>query len=530
VDGRDPQFNVGQYLAIVRRRWAWLTVPPLLALIVSLLMTAQADRIFSATAEVRFRNAGEQGDDIPTEIEIITSSTIRDRVREELTERQLASLRGVRATKVADADIARINVRGTSRAAAALAANSYATNYIGYRQETDTRQLLDQAAELRRTIDEVGGELTGKREQLQVQESLDVEDRDLTLISSLEADIAALEEQQRDLGDQALEYELEAAVRASQVEVAEPANTPGAPVSPKPFRSALTAVIVGLLLGCSLLVIAEFVDDRILSAEDATRWAHDLPVIATLPTFGRGDEPGVIALRDPQHPVSEAYRVLRTSLQFLSLQHEVRRIIVTSPSAGEGKTTTVANLAVTAARADQRVLAVDADLRRSTLHTRFGLSDFTGLTSIVLGTAAPADAIQHVHGVPANALSVLPAGPLPPNPAEVTGSRRFAATLASLAATRDLVIIDSAPVLPVSDTMALAPNADGVLIVARARSTRGRALSSAITRLQTTGVHILGIVINGGKTGSGIYGYGYGYGAPESETSRWPRWLSSAAD
>ncbi len=218
-----------------------------------------------------------------------------------------------------------------------------------------------------------------------------------------------------------------------------------------------------------------------------------------------GSSHNLITLTDPRSPVSEAYRTLRTNLEFFSLDEPIRTLVVTSPGAEEGKSTVLANLAVTLAQGGKQVILVDCDLRRPTQHTLFGLGNATGLTTMMLDDAVQADPPLRETSV--DGLRVLTAGPTPPNPAELLGSRRMKEALAALLAQADVLLFDVPPVLAVTDALVLAVQTDGVLLVVRAGGTRREHVQQAKERLERVNARIVGAVLNNAPTDqmSGYY-------------------------
>jgi capsular exopolysaccharide synthesis family protein len=220
---------------------------------------------------------------------------------------------------------------------------------------------------------------------------------------------------------------------------------------------------------------------------------------------GAADGPGaalpdLVTVAAPRSAAAEAYRTLRTNLQFSSVERPVKRLLLTSSGPDEGKSTTVANLAVVMAQAELRVVAVDCDLRRPSLHEVFGLSNNEGLSSLFLtrpsvGGAAPA--IQPLLRQTAVAgLSVLTSGPLPPNPAELLGSARMDAILDALDQHADAVLLDSPPVVAVTDAAVLSAKVDGVLLVVGAGIVKRDLARKAKALLETVHANVLGIVVN----------------------------------
>ncbi len=211
----------------------------------------------------------------------------------------------------------------------------------------------------------------------------------------------------------------------------------------------------------------------------------------------------LIALRDPKSPAAEAYRTLRTNIQFSSLDKPLHTLLVTSTAPDEGKSTTLANLAVTMAQAEQRVILVDCDLRRPTLHTLFNLPNQVGLTSMILQEeTAPLPLLE--TSVPG--LSLLASGPLPPRPADLLGSRRMEALIARLREEADMVLFDTPPVIAVTDAAVLATRLDGVLLVLQAGKTRRDRAREARRLLEKVKANIVGVILNNARQEAG-YGY-----------------------
>jgi non-specific protein-tyrosine kinase len=216
-------------------------------------------------------------------------------------------------------------------------------------------------------------------------------------------------------------------------------------------------------------------------------------------------QPVVVSVTDPTSPAAESYRTLRTNIQFAGLDRSMRAIQVTSPSASEGKTTTLANLAVALAGAGLRVTLVCCDLRRPRLHQFFGLNNTVGFTSVLLGEKSISQALQPTAH---EGLTLLASGPPPPNPAELLSSNRTSEVLTALKLQSDMLLLDSPPVLPVTDAAVLSPNVDATLLVATAGKTSRKKFGRAVELLNQVGAPIIGVVLNG-VSGEGGYGYEY---------------------
>ncbi|MGQ9681006.1 MAG: CpsD/CapB family tyrosine-protein kinase [Anaerolineae bacterium] len=207
------------------------------------------------------------------------------------------------------------------------------------------------------------------------------------------------------------------------------------------------------------------------------------------------EQSALVTISDPDSPASEAYRALRTNLAFAGLDKPLRTLMVTSPGAEEGKSTVLANLGVSLAQGEQRVLIIDADLRQPSQHILFGLSNDEGLTSMLINADAAARPPVRETTVPG--LRVLTSGPLPPRPADLLGSKRMMDVLARLKEEADLLLFDSPPINAMADAAILATKVDGVLLVVRERRTRREAVMEARDRLNRVHAPLLGAVLNG---------------------------------
>ena len=213
----------------------------------------------------------------------------------------------------------------------------------------------------------------------------------------------------------------------------------------------------------------------------------------------------LVTVTESRSPISEAYRTLRTNLDFAGLDRALKTLVITSAGMSEGKSTTLANLAIVSAQAGRRVILVDADLRRPSLHQIFGLANDAGLTTMMMDDAALAS--PPLSQTKVEGLSVLTSGPLPPNPAEVMGSRRMEEIIAALAERADQVLFDTPPVVAVTDAAVLATKVDGVLLVVSAGHTRRDHARAAIQRLQQINARLVGAVLTNVQVDTGLKEY-----------------------
>jgi polysaccharide biosynthesis transport protein len=289
----------------------------------------------------------------------------------------------------------------------------------------------------------------------------------------------------------------------------DPAIANSNPIRPQPIRSAIISAMIGLMLAAGLIFLIEFLDDTIRDPQEITRtWG--VPVLGTITRFDTGKANyRLITQSHPRAPVSEAFRSLRTNLQFASVTKPLHTIIITSASPGEGKTTIAANLGTVLAQSNRSVVIVDADLRRPTIHKAFELPNRLGLTDIFIRSSEHLDGT--VKPTKVKDLSVITSGSLPPNPSELLGSKKMGEILGKLNAEFNTVILDTPPLLAVTDPLVLAPRSDGIVLIFKPTVTKRAALRHAIELVQRVNGNLLGIVVNDVKIDRTSYYYYRGY-------------------
>lgn len=295
-----------------------------------------------------------------------------------------------------------------------------------------------------------------------------------------------------------------APIRATIVDDAVETATP---ISPQPLRNLALAGVLGLLLGIGAAVARELLDTSLTSSDDIAD-VTDAPILGNIAS----DDAANLAPLDvlsTATPWAEAFRVLRTNMQYVEVDEEQKVIVMTSSLPGEGKTTTAINLALTTAMAGQRVVLVEADLRRPLIAQRLGLDGAVGTTNVLIGKLTLADALQEYQD---SGLHVLACGPIPPNPSELLQSHAMETLLTDLRGKFDVIIVDAPPLLPVTDAALIATQADGAIIVVRHGSTTRDQLQHSLERLEAVDAKALGVVINLAPSRKNRLGYGYGYG------------------
>lgn len=279
--------------------------------------------------------------------------------------------------------------------------------------------------------------------------------------------------------------------------IIEPAEAPLDAVAPNRFQNTFLGAVLGILLVGLIIFVAEYLYDGVRDPDDV-RETTGLSTIGTIARMkgdrGRSEMYRLAALLYPRSSVAEAYRTLRTNIEFSSVDSAITTLLVTSSVTGEGKTVTAANLAVVYAQAGRRVLLVDADMRKPGVHTMFDLPNDRGLTTLLRRESTSLDAVA--QQTEQENLRVLTSGPLPPNPSELIGSQRMRSVVELLVKSEKLVIFDSPPVQAVTDAAILGSFVDATLLVVDAQRSRRRVIRLARESLGKTGANVVGVVLN----------------------------------
>ena len=503
-----------EYLAVLWRRKLVAALALVLVFGTAIGLSARQTPIYESSARLIiepsqsiFQGGGSNYIDparIETEIQVIQSEPVAGKVRE-----RLGSAPGVSASVVGTTAVIDVAARHTAAPRAAVIANTYAEAYIDYRRERIVESLAAATKELQAKIDELDKQIAAA--DARAASLPPRADRAPNQIPEQET----LRNQRAAFKERLDEIDVESATPNGGALLATRASAATSPVLPQTTRNAALGLLVGAILGVALAFAAEQLDDSIKSRDDVERVDPELPVLGVIPRvpgWKGSAETRLVTQADPKSVASEAYRALRTSIRFFGVDRALRVIQITSPSAGEGKTTTTANLAVALSQAGHQVVIVSCDLRRPRAHDFFGLSNRVGLTSVLVGVVPLPAALQRVPGK--ERLAVLASGPLPPNPSELLSSVRTAEVLTALASQFDTVLVDCPPVLPVTDAAVLSARVDGTLLVVSARSTTRKELRRALDGLRQVGAPLIGTVLNGAAP-EGRYAYEYGAYEPD---------------
>jgi capsular exopolysaccharide synthesis family protein len=519
----NNELELRDYLGVVRRRRAIIALATIMVMATALVASFLQTPVYQGTAQILLQprstespfdeQTGERRDPeraVQTEIEVMKSEPVRAQVKQ-----LLGAAPKVSAGPVGETDVIEIRAQSTNPQQAAAISNAYANAYIGFRRKQAVDDVLAASTEIQRKVTDLQAQIDAIRVPAPTADNPN---------PTQPLERQALIEQQLLFKQRLSQLQVDAALKTGGAQLVTSAQAPTSPIKPTPIRSGVVALAVGLMFGVGLAFLFEYLDDTIKGKEDLERATQGLPAVGLIPTVPGWKErkrPVLVSVSDSKSPAAEAYRSLRTSVQFMGLDKPLRAIQVTSPGAGEGKTTTTANLAVALAQASQKVVIVSCDLRRPRLHEFFGVTNDVGFTSVLLGDVPVSSALQSVVGI--DDLKVVASGPIPPNPSELLAGRRAVEALAALQAEADIVLIDSPPTLPVTDAAVLANRVDGTLLVATAGLTTRRELHRAHEVLRQVDARLLGTVLNG-ATGDGAYGYTYGYqyayAQPESNGRR----------
>ena len=489
------------------RRWWWvLVLCPVLA--------AGGAYIFSSTitplyqSEVRLlidasqTSSGSNYNDLlaaerltGTYSELVTTQAVMEetatRLNSDLTAEELRDI--IVVSTVADTQLLSIAATDADPQRAARIANITGDVFTEEIQQQRLTISDPDNDELTRNIDEVKAQLdatAARISELEARQDANTQvvqteiQQQRTLLSTYQTTYGGLLEIRQRLSL----AEAEASVR---VYVADPANAPTAPVSPRKMLNTALAGVLGLVVAAGLVTGLGYLDNTVKTPEDVQRLTGRA-AIGLIPQLRSPEH--IEPIVNPRSPATEAYRGLRTNLQFATVGQKTKTLVVTSAGPSEGKSTTVMNLGVVLAQSGQRVILVDADLRRPRLHKLGGLHNRTGLTNMLIADAG-SELFLHGQKTDIPSLVVVPSGPLPPNPADVLNSPRMGEIIKQLEARADIVIIDTPPMV-FSDAQILSGLVDGCLVVAQAGKTRSGDLKDAVQSLNTIGSSIVGIIVN----------------------------------
>ena len=522
-DDAAPGLALQDYLRTLRRRkglvilsvllllgaaiaYSWYQTPTY-ASVAKLLLKPSGQQVFASDASQQVSDVAAS---VQTEIEVIKTEPVQELVRG-----KIGSAPPVQVAAVGDTQLITIRAESTQPERAAAVANAYANSYIEFRRKqanddlaASTQEVQSKITDLQKQIDDLSSQLDAAPVCVDTKTTAQACAQRSSIEDSVGVRRTTLINQQALFRQRLDQLQVDQALTNGGAQLVTPASPAAAPFKPAPKRNAAIGIILGLVFGVGLAFLLDHLDDSIKGKEDFDRAVPGVPVLGLIPAVAESkDLTKVISINEPTSSAAEAYRILRTGIQFLGIDRKVRTIQVTSPNAQEGKTTTLANLAVAFSSAGFRTVAVCCDLRRPRLHEMFGLSNDIGFTSVLLGQVPLSKALQTVPD--RDRLLILASGALPPNPSELLSSRRTADLLGNMLAQADIILIDSPPVLPVTDALVLSRRVDATVLVTKADTTTRKAAARATEMLNQVNAPLVGSVINGVKGESGYGNYTY---------------------
>lgn len=518
----DESADLRHYLGILKsRKWTILVVTAVV-IASALLLSYRQTPLYQAEARVLVNplptatvttlpSQLSPPVNLQTEKEIVGSVPVAELVAEELDVADpVELLDDLEVEALADTEVLVVKYTSPDARVAARAANSFADNYIRFRVRQALESVITARSSVEDRIDATRDNLEGLAQRIERARKAE----DDSLVSTLETERTALIARLGVLQERLEGVQTEESVRLAAGDVIEPATRPAAPSSPDHVVNGLLAAIAGIVLGTGLAFFRERLDDKFRGRADIER-ALDAPVLAAVPKFrparGAAKPFELMVAAEPKGTASEAYRTLRTSVQFIASQQGIRSLLITSPSAGEGKTSTTSNLGAALAQAGKRVILLSADMRRPTLERFFGVRNRNGLSTWLLGEDVDEDPMSLLQDSNVPNLRILACGPVPSNPAELLASPRLARLLNELELNADMVLVDSPPVLPVADAAILASHVGGSILVVDAAASHRSATLHAKEALERVGTGVIGTVLNAFDPGASPYDYYYPY-------------------
>lgn len=516
--------EIREYIAPLLKWWWLIVLSTLIAGGTSYYMTQQQPPLYRTTTTIIVGSAAID-DPNPSNSELNITQQLasfyvdlanRQSVRSDTKDALgIDALPGVMVSALNNTNVIDITVTDTSPERAQAVANELA-NQLMLRSPTAQQAAQERDSFVNEQLDSYQAAINEAEQEIrEKQESLG-ELVSASEIREVQNDINSLE-----LGLSSLRRDYATLLGSTQqgainvIRVIEPATLPRRPINSNDKLSVLTAAAIGFVLSVSAAFVLEYLDDTVKTSKQVSRLIG-LPALADIVRL-RDAGNGLVTIAHPRSPASEAFRVLRTGIQYSSLDNPNRTMLVTSAMPVEGKSTIAANLAVVLAQAGHRVLLVDSDLRRPSQHNIFDLPNKRGLTSLLLdfdpdkGEDDVRYLIQDIAQVTrVGGLKVLTSGPVPPNPSELLGSAKMKTAVNALLSHFDYLIFDSPPVLSVTDAVVMSTQVDATLLVVRANKSRRSQVQHSAEKLRDVHANLIGVIVNSlppKEAGIGSYYY-----------------------
>lgn len=507
LEERSSLESILEYARIILR-WAWLIVlVALVAGFISYFLANQQPRVYQSKTLVMVSGGSSSAVDSYTTSYLgiqlastyvrtmLTQPTI-DAVSNELGFKVNAEQ--ISVSQLENSQLINITVTDQDPNRAALIANTLVAVFADQIEKEQTfryTELLQGLENELAATDAQIQDITLRLADLEValsSEFVEPDPQDLATQSQLEANLSQLRSSRSNLYSSYQSIKLAEAQSTSTIIVKDPAVPNLSPIQPQPMRSAMLSAIVGAMLVAGLVFLITLLQDQISDPDEFTlRWG--IPVLGQIAKFNT-NHTNIITQSQPRSPNAEAFRALRTNLRFSNIDTPIKTLLITSPSPTDGKSTIAANLAMVFAQNEQDVILIDCDLRRPTLHKIFKVSNRLGLSDYFIRSTDKLSGL--IKKIDTDRLRLITSGNLPPNPSELLGSRKMSEMLSLLEKRVDLLIIDTPPILVVTDAMVLAPRMDGVVLVIDTKKTKRSAVKQTIEQLHQVNAHIIGVVLN----------------------------------
>jgi capsular exopolysaccharide synthesis family protein len=489
----------------IARRWWWL-----LALCVVLggsfayVTARQQVPLYSASSTVLINPVGDTaslastiqtGEKLaPTYSLWILSAPVLERVNTELIEAGVGGLLGNVSTQVISNSLfIRISVTDSDPYRAALTANVVAEQFIQYVQEQSTLALSQRKAEIDGQVELLNQQISDTEARItDLQNQTNISEEQM---EALQDNRNVLLEDLSRLQLSARSIDAEIASTENQLVLSSPAREPTVPFAPQIRRTVFLGVLGGGLLAVGAIALLEYFDNRVRTREEVQALTS-APVLATVSTHpvSKSGQGQLFSLESPRSTAAESLRLLRANIEFTAATSPISALAISSPGSGEGKSLITANLGVVMARAGLKTVIIDADLRRPSQHRIFNIENYRGLTTLLKHPNED----WHEAAIPSivPGLTILPSGPIPPNPSELLLLGRFGEILSQIREATDIVLLDTSPVLAVSDSLIVTSQTNGVLLVCQSGKTRRDRLQQAAAAFAQADIRLVGVVMS----------------------------------
>jgi capsular exopolysaccharide synthesis family protein len=508
-------------------RWWWLLLTAtLVAGIFSFLATLQQPPLYQSKTTLMIGRAIENPNPDSNEFWMSQqlATTYADIAKRELIRDSTMKALGMNwlpeydANALPNSQLIEISVVDTIPERAQAVANELANQLIqssptGAQQAQNQQEFIAQQLEdIKTQIQETNDEIRKRQDELAGMDSARQITDTQNQITALQGKLSTLQ------NNYAALFSLTSQGAVNTLNVIEPAGLPTWPIGPGRIVTILMAAAIGLVLACVAAYVIEYLDDTIRRPEDVKR-IFQAPVLGYIPDMDGDEKPGegLYVAKNPRHPVVDAYRSLRTNLEFAGVDEPIRTLLISSSDPQVGKTSLACNLAVVMAQGEKRVILVDCDFRRPRVHEFFGVSNNHGLSDVFLNWSKVEDVLKESGE---RKLEIITAGTLPPNPAELISSKRMGEILNRLVEMADVVVIDAPPFI-VPDAAVLSAKADGVLLVVRPGFTHEAAARGMMEQVRRAGARVVGIALSRIKRNQAYYFGSEAYTSPYYASSRY---------